>query len=55
LTGWIIGGARWAVSARFAYTLAFAIAAPWFGLSALLVARVRLRPAAGSPAAVPQA
>jgi hypothetical protein len=41
-TGWIISGAKWAVSARFAYTLAFAIAALWFSLSALLVARVRL-------------
>jgi hypothetical protein len=43
LTGWIISAARWAVSARFAYTLAFAIAAFWFSLSALFVARVRLR------------
>jgi hypothetical protein len=42
LTGWIITVARWAVSARFAYTLAFAIAAAWFSLSALLVGRVRL-------------
>ncbi len=41
-TGWIISGAKLAVSARFAYTLAFAIAALWFSLSALLVARVRL-------------
>ena len=47
LTGWIISAARWAVSARFAYTLAFAIAALWFSLSAVLVARVRLPP--GSP------
>ena len=45
-TGWIISGAKWAVSARFAYTLAFAIAALWFSLSAVLVARVRLTPAA---------
>ncbi len=45
-TGWIISGARWAVSARFAYTLAFAVAALWFSLSAVLVARVRLPPAA---------
>ena len=46
VTGWIITGARLAVSARFAYALAFAIAALWFSLSALLVARVRLpRPA----------
>jgi Na+/melibiose symporter-like transporter len=44
-TGWIISGARWAVSARFAYTLAFAIAALWFSLAALMVARVRLAPA----------
>ncbi len=41
-TGWIISGAKWAVSARFAYVLAFAIAALWFSLSAFLVARVRL-------------
>jgi Na+/melibiose symporter-like transporter len=46
LTGWIISGARWAVSARFAYTLAFAIAALWFSLAALFVARVRLTRAA---------
>ena len=46
LTGWIITGARLAVSARFAYALAFAIAALWFSLSAILVARVKLpRPA----------
>jgi Na+/melibiose symporter-like transporter len=44
-TGWIISGAKWAVSARFAYVLAFAIAALWFSLSALLIARVRLPPA----------
>jgi Na+/melibiose symporter-like transporter len=42
VTGWIITGAKLAVSARFAYALAFAIAALWFSLSALLVARVRL-------------
>jgi Na+/melibiose symporter-like transporter len=41
-TGWIISGAKWAVSARFAYVLAFAIAALWFSLSAVFVARVRL-------------
>ena len=46
LTGWIISGAKWAVSARFAYALAFAIAALWFSLSALLIAQVKLpRPA----------
>jgi Na+/melibiose symporter-like transporter len=45
-TGWIISGAKWAVSARFAYVLAFAIAALWFSLAAVLVARVRL-PQAG--------
>lgn len=44
-TGWIISGAKWAVSARFAYVLAFAIAALWFSLSAVMVARVRLQPA----------
>ncbi len=42
VTGWIITGAKLAVSARFAYALAFAIAALWFSLSAVLVARVRL-------------
>ena len=42
LTGWLITGARLAVSARFAYALAFAIAALWFSLSAVLVARVKL-------------
>ena len=41
-TGWIISGAKWAVSARFAYTLAFAIAALWFSLSAVMIGRVRL-------------
>ena len=45
-TGWIISAAKWAVSARFAYVLAFAIAALWFSLSAVLVARVRLPQAA---------
>jgi Na+/melibiose symporter-like transporter len=44
LTGWLITLAKWAVSARFAYTLAFAIAALWFSLSAIFVARVRLEP-----------
>jgi Na+/melibiose symporter-like transporter len=42
LTGWLITGARLAMSARFAYALAFAIAALWFSLSAVLVARVKL-------------
>ena len=46
VTGWIISGARLATTARFAYTLAFAIAALWFVLSATLVARVRLAPTA---------
>jgi MFS family permease len=41
-TGWIISGAKWAISARFAYTLAFAIAALWFSLSAVMIGRVRL-------------
>jgi Na+/melibiose symporter-like transporter len=45
-SGWIISAAKWAVSARFAYVLAFAIAALWFSLSALLLARLRLAPAA---------
>ena len=46
VTGWIITGARLVASARFAYMLAFAIAALWFVLSATLVARVRLAPTA---------
>jgi Na+/melibiose symporter-like transporter len=41
-TGWIITGAKIAVSARFAYTVAFGIAAVWFILSAALIGRVRL-------------
>jgi Na+/melibiose symporter-like transporter len=41
-TGWIITGAKLAVSARFAYTVAFGIAAVWFILSAALIGRVRL-------------
>jgi hypothetical protein len=41
-TGWIISGAKIAVSARFAYTVAFGIAAVWFILSAALIGRVRL-------------
>jgi hypothetical protein len=41
-TGWIITGAKLAVSARFAYTVAFGIAAFWFTLSAALIGRVRL-------------
>jgi MFS family permease len=45
VTGWLITGAKLATSARFAYTLAFAVAALWFVLSATLVARVRLAPA----------
>jgi Na+/melibiose symporter-like transporter len=45
-TGWIISAARWAVSARFAYVLAFAIAALWFSVAALLLARLRLAPSA---------
>jgi Na+/melibiose symporter-like transporter len=45
-TGWIISAAKWAVSARFAYVLAFAIAALWFSVAALSLARLRLVPAA---------
>lgn len=44
-TGWIITGAKIAVSARFAYTIAFGVAAFWFILSAALIGRVRLAPA----------
>ncbi len=42
VTGWIITGVKIAVSARFAYTVAFGIAAVWFILSAALIGRVRL-------------
>jgi hypothetical protein len=48
-TGWIITGAKLAVSARFAYSIAFAIAALWFSLSAILVARVSLAPQKRAP------
>ena len=41
-TGWLISGVKVAVSARFAYTVAFGIAALWFILAAVLVARVRI-------------
>jgi Na+/melibiose symporter-like transporter len=41
-TGWIISGAKQAVSVSFGYTMAFGLAAVWFVLSALLVRRVRL-------------
>jgi hypothetical protein len=41
-TGWLISGAKQAVSVSFGYTLAFGLAALWFVLAALLVGRVRL-------------
>lgn len=41
-TGWLIAVTERAVSPRFAYQLAFGIAAFWFVLAAILVARVRL-------------
>ena len=41
-TGWIISGAKQAVSPSFGYTVAFALGALWFVLAALFVGRVRL-------------
>jgi len=41
-TGWIISGAKQAVSVSFAYTLAFVLGALWFVLAAMFVGRVRL-------------
>ncbi len=41
-TGWIISGAKEAVSVSFGYTVAFGLAAIWFVLAALFVGRVRL-------------
>jgi predicted MFS family arabinose efflux permease len=41
-TGWLITAIKTASSARLAYAIAFAIAALWLTLAALLVARVRL-------------
>jgi MFS family permease len=41
-TGWLITAIKTAGSARLAYAVAFAIAAMWFTLAALLVTRVRL-------------
>jgi hypothetical protein len=41
-TGWLISGAKQAVSVSFGYTVAFGLAALWFVLAALLVGRVRL-------------
>jgi MFS family permease len=48
-TGWIITGAKQAVSPAFGYTVAFALGALWFVLAAMFVGRVRLAgPAAPS-------
>jgi Na+/melibiose symporter-like transporter len=44
-TGWLITGITRLASARVAYAVAFAIAALWFTLAAVLVGRVRLPPA----------
>ena len=44
VTGWIITGLSVAASPRLAYAAAFALAALWFTLAALLVRRVRLSP-----------
>ena len=41
-TGWIISGAKEAVSVSFGYTVAFGLAAIWFVLAALFVGRVKL-------------
>jgi Na+/melibiose symporter-like transporter len=41
-TGWLITAIKTASSARLAYAIAFTIAALWFTLAAVLVARVRL-------------
>jgi hypothetical protein len=41
-TGWLITGIKTAAPERLAYAVAFAIAALWFTLAALLVSRVRL-------------
>jgi Na+/melibiose symporter-like transporter len=43
-TGWLISGAKQAVSLSFGYTVAFGLAALWFVLAAVLVGRVRLVP-----------
>jgi MFS family permease len=51
-TGWLISGAKQAVSVSFGYTVAFGLAALWFVLAALLVGRVRLVDPA-KPAAQP--
>jgi hypothetical protein len=40
--GWLITEVKIAVSARLAYELSFGMAALWFALGALLVARVRI-------------
>jgi hypothetical protein len=47
-TGWLIGVTERMISARFAYVLAFGVAAFWFVLAATLVGRVRL-PEPGGP------
>jgi hypothetical protein len=44
-TGWLITGIKAVGSPQLAYAVAFAIAAVWFTLAAMLVARVRLPPA----------
>lgn len=41
-TGWLITAIRTAASERLAYAVAFALAALWFALAALLIGRVRL-------------
>ncbi len=51
LTGWLISGLTLLISARFAYTVAFAIAALWFAAAAWFVTRIRLpHPVAALPA-----
>jgi MFS family permease len=41
MAGWLIAAIKTAASGRLAYAVAFAVAAAWFALSALLVGRVR--------------
>lgn len=53
-TGWLISGARQAVSVSFAYVLAFGLAALWFAAAAWLVGRVRLpEPVSEAPRPAP--
>jgi hypothetical protein len=42
VTGWLITAIKTAYSPQLAYSLAFAVAALWFTLAAMLITRVRL-------------